>query len=557
MPFFPRKCLLSVLFFVGSLLSSHTIFAQQDSITNHYDSLAKIKLQHLDSSSNRFNTKVDSIQQRLNNFLNPNINLSSKVQPKTKLEIPDSLRATHELDSIKRNFTHKIDSLKSLNLPTDKYTRKLDSLKTIGPAKYIELTKNKIGAAESNVNKSISNLESKINSNIPGELNKNIAVDKVNLPNAKGLPNTNIDTKITGVDNPLKDLNNPLGNNTNPLSKATDLQNLPQQELGKVTQAGQINELNSAKDKLGDLNQVTDKAQSYTGEVKNIANGDLTNTDNLEKTIENKASNISEVKDLQKQTGEMSKGTQQIDEIKGMANKANDPDAMKTMAKQEIQKQAINHFKGKEQVLQQAMDKMNKLKAKYPEISSMKDLAKRPPNPLKGKPLIERIIPGVTIQVQKTHNVAIDINPVVSYRFTTRINAGAGWNERFAFTKWNKLSSSDRIYGPRVFGSFGFKKGFAAKAEIEKMNTLIPASSITSTDASRQWVWSVFVGLKKDYRFAGRVKGNMQVLYNLYDDHYNSPYTDKLNVRLGFEFPMKKRTQKRVAVDTQRSGGTR
>lgn len=222
-----------------------------------------------------------------------------------------------------------------------------------------------------------------------------------------------------------------------------------------------------------------------------------------------------------------------------MDGQANDPEALKKMAKQEIQKQAVNHFKGQEAVLQQAMDKMGKLKQKYPEISSLKDIAKRPPNPMKGKPLIERIVPGITIQVQKIHNVSIDFNPVVSYRFTGRINAGLGWNERLSFTKWNKLLPDDRIYGPRVFGSFSFKKGFAAKAEVEKMNTLIPAS-ILSPDGSRQWVWSAFVGLKKDYSFIARVKGNVQVLYNLYDDHYNSPYSDRLNVRMGFELPMKK-----------------
>jgi len=58
-----------------------------------------------------------------------------------------------------------------------------------------------------------------------------------------------------------------------------------------------------------------------------------------------------------------------------------------------------------------------------------------------------------------------------------------------------------------------------------------------------QWVWSLFVGLKKDYKFIGRVNGNVQILYNLFEDHDNSSYTDRLNVRMGFEFPMKKKRQ--------------
>jgi hypothetical protein len=578
MAFSSHKILFSLFLVVGLILSNHPIFAQSDSITHHYDSLAKIKLQELDSSGNRFNNKVDSIQQRFNSFLNPDFNsLTKRLTHKNKLEVPDSLRATHDLDSMKRGITHKIDSLKSLHLPTDKFTRKLDSLNKIGPAKYIEMANRKIQSVNGDINSSVDNIENKINkpidnvgnkinkpidnvgnkindklsvlrqeggpnANMPGNLDtKDLSAGNVNLPNANGLPNagglpnTELKTNINGVDNPLTKIDNPIGKQTN-LKDIQNIQHLPQQELSKVTQS---NALGGAKEKLGDVNQVTDKLQSYQGEVKNIASGDLSDTKNIEKTIETKAGNLGEVKDLQKQTGEMNKATGEIDKMKGIAGQANDPEALKKMAKQELQKQAVNHFKGKEEVLQQAMDKMSKLKQKYSEVTSLTDITKRPPNPMKGKPLIERIVPGITVQVQKMHNLAIDFNPVVSYRFTGRINAGLGWNERFVFTKWNRLSLPDRIYGPRVFGSFAFKKGFAAKAEVEKMNALIPAS-VLSTDGSRQWVWSVFVGIKKDYKFIGRVKGNVQVLYNLYDDHYNSPYADRFNVRMGFEFPMKK-----------------
>ena len=58
---------------------------------------------------------------------------------------------------------------------------------------------------------------------------------------------------------------------------------------------------------------------------------------------------------------------------------------------------------------------------------------------------------------------------------------------------------------------------------------------------SRYWVWSAFAGLKKDYQFTKGVWGNFQILYNLYDDHYSSPYADRLTVRTGFEFPLKKK----------------
>lgn len=595
-PSITPRLLPKLLALAAFLISTQVTFAQApDSITHHYDSLAKIKLHELDSSGNdnKLNRKIDDTQQRVNNILNPDFNQLTSRLRKKKLEPTDTIQASHELDSLKSGLHTKIDSLKGLNLPADQYTRKLDSLNNISPQKYIDLANAKIQSAEnkldkpvgdlesklnkpvndleSKINKPIDNVESKINkpvdnieskvndklnvmrqeggdkANIPGNLDSNMSLDKAGLPKTdlnKGLGvNTGIDKSTDSplgntidkpsVDNPLGKIDNPVSGQTEQLGelkdKVNDVRSVPQQQIDKVRS---IDEVKTAQDKLGDANQITDKAQSYSGDVRNIASGNFDDTKSIQSAAEQKAGELSEVKDLGKQTA-------QINEAKGMIDKGKDPEAMKNMAKQQVRKQAIDHFKGKEQVLQAAMDKLSKIKAKYPEVTSLKDLPKRPPNPMKGKPFIERIVPGLTIQFQKTNNWLIDLNPVLAYRFSGRINAGLGWNERLSFAKWNRLSPPDRIYGPRMFGSFGFKKGFSVKAEVEKMNALIPLSAMSS-DGSRQWVWSAFVGLKKDYKFMGTVRGNMQILYNMYDDHDNSPYADRLNVRMGFEFPMKK-----------------
>ena len=509
-----------------------------DSLTQRYDSLAKIKLTQLDSSGNRFNKKVDSAQLRLNNILNPNFNkLTSKISRK-KLLPSDTLRAKHELDSLKGNIAHHIDSLRSINLPTDRYTKKLDSLSQIGPQKYIQLVNNKSNKLENAMDQSVNKLEDRINkpiSDVENKLGKSINSPELNISEKLETKDLSLNTKLPDVnvdlDKTLNNIDSPISGQTGQLNdlkgKGNGLKDVPQQQLQSVEQ------LQVAKEKVGDINQVTDKLQSYQGDVKNIANNNVGDVKEIPKTIESKVGNLDEIKDLQKQTGE-------LDKAKGMIDKGKDAEALKKMAKEEMIKQSINHFKGQEQALQAAMDKMTKLKSKYPEVSSLKDISKRPPNPMKGKPLIERIVPGMTFEVQKMNSVNVDINPVVSYRFTHRINAGLGWNERLSFTKWNQLSKTDRIFGPRVFGSFNFKKGFSVKADIEKMNALVPASPFSS-DGSRQWVWSAFVGLKKDYKFMGKVKGNIQVLYNLYDDHDNSPYADRFSIRTGFEFPMRKK----------------
>ncbi len=227
-----------------------------------------------------------------------------------------------------------------------------------------------------------------------------------------------------------------------------------------------------------------------------------------------------------------------------MAENVKDPKSLKEEALKQAPKIAFNHFAGKEAVLQQAMQKLEKLKSKYSEFNSIKDIPKHKPNAMKGKPLIERLTPGITLQLQRKGDVLVDYNPYIGYRFYEHFSAGLGWNERFSIGKRVHLSLNDRIYGPRVFADFKIGKGFSVRTDIEKMNTYVPALTATgySTDKEyRAWVWSAFIGLKKEYKFTKRIKGNAQFLYNLYDDHNNSPYAEKLAVRMGFEWQMKKK----------------
>ncbi|NJM27009.1 MAG: hypothetical protein HC859_17590 [Bacteroidia bacterium] len=79
------------------------------------------------------------------------------------------------------------------------------------------------------------------------------------------------------------------------------------------------------------------------------------------------------------------------------------------------------------------------------------------------------------------------------------------------------------------------------------MNTFVPPKFRTGpTEGNREWVPGFFTGIKKDYKFLKHVRGNVQIMYNLYDPHYKSPYADKLNMRIGFEFPQKKKKARKA-----------
>jgi hypothetical protein len=249
---------------------------------------------------------------------------------------------------------------------------------------------------------------------------------------------------------------------------------------------------------------------------------------------------------------QLTKESKALQGYEKMAGMGNDPEAMKKMALQEVQKEAVNHFAGKEQQLQAAMNKVSQLKMKYPNLKSLQDTLKKRPNAMHGKPLIERILPGFTFQVLKTDNrTSVDFNPWIGYRFNGRLTAGAGWNSRMRLDfRHAHFGSRHGVYGPRVFGQFKLSKGFSARAELECMNTYVPPSLqplLAMDRRRREWVWGVFAGIKKDYTLYKNIKGNVQMLYNVYTLFGHHPtvniYGDALAVRLGFEFPMKKKKE--------------
>ncbi len=236
--------------------------------------------------------------------------------------------------------------------------------------------------------------------------------------------------------------------------------------------------------------------------------------------------------------------TKSIDQFKSELSKANDPQAMKKFAEQQAQKEVVNHFAGREKILAGALSKLDNAKVKYPNKTAITELTKGVYNEMNGKPFIERIVPGIVMQVQTKKDVLIDLNPLVGYRISHKWTAGIGWVERIDFSKYNAVNSTGRIYGPRMFTDIKWKKGVSLRGEVERVNTYVPSTvgSTQQVDGSRQWVYGFFGGLKKEYKISKHVKGNLQILYNINDYLLkSSPYQSKLNLRFGFEFPLKKK----------------
>jgi len=215
------------------------------------------------------------------------------------------------------------------------------------------------------------------------------------------------------------------------------------------------------------------------------------------------------------------------------------------MTFKQAKEQAIDHFEGKEKELLAAMDQLSGLKKKFKHTDGVLDLFKKHQRPLYSKPFIERVVPGISMQLASRDNVWwFDFNPSTSYIISYRWAAGLGWNERLPINfKENRIESSDHIFGSRVFTEFKLREGFALKLETEWMNTFpntfYPA--YPQEQSKRSWVWSSFSGIKNSFNLSKKMRGQVQILYNLYNPEKQNPYLARVNFRFGVEYALKKK----------------
>lgn len=437
--------------------------------------------------------------------LKPCDSLYSKLQKFDSLQQQTELQyqeIKNEYDSIGNVYTSitndlqkQIDSLSNIGQPIESLTSNLDSLNSVKEEKLFAV-KQKAESVKQKAKEKIGEL--KLPKEMNGEVNKYIATldqlditlpdSEFNIPqlNLKEIPNI----KLSGLNNPLSG------------------------ELGNVNLA----------DVTSELSGVTDKISSIQQELPVIPT-----VEDVATKAEEKATELA---------------SEKIGDINGAPELPSSEEQAKEMLVTEAKEQAMDHFAGKQDKLQAAMDQMSKYKQRYSNVQSIKDLPKKLPNEMHDKPLRERLVPGLSIQIQKRNDWWFDFNPYLGYRFSSRITAGLGWNHRIAFNFDKGEFNPDMfIYGPRSYGEFRIRKGFSGRLEVEVMNT--PVRIPPSQDfATQEWVWSAMAGLKKEYRISKSLRGNAQVLYNLFNPHYKSPYTDRLNMRIGIEYKISKKKPK-------------
>lgn len=509
--------------------------------------------------------KADSLLEKIDNLKIPSLNLPS-------LSATDSLssRELSKIDSTFKLLNYKVDSLHALKLPADRYQKKLDSVqshlqKKLSYKNKLDSTsgkwKNK-GAALLSVQDSLqtkitqrtTRLEEKLETKMSfldsiggGDLKNDLNMKGLGgkMPDKAVLPGQSFSMGGEGVQLPsanVADINIPKTSLTNPAGevgeKAKELQNLPKQKLDNV---GPVDEIKETKERLGDIQQEIGKAKEIEKEVKDIKANGLEKAESMPKELENAAANIDEVKGLQTETQKattMKNSLQQYQELmKAMQN----PDSLKKRAKP-LGGELVEHFAGKEEKLKAGIVQLDQLKKKYKVIEDSRYLPKHAPNEMKGKPMRERIVPGLSFQFYNPDRLAFDVNPYVAYKLSGRFRPGIGFTYRVETLGKAPFVKSGKVFGYRIFNDLRLYGTFYLHTEFERLHfdpEVIPKYRFPIEESVKEWKAKLNVGLMRTYKISRRFDGQAQLLYNALELK-NFPQTRNTSIRFGFEYKMGK-----------------
>jgi hypothetical protein len=513
-------------------LAQSPVNVQSTSRTNSSNLTAKetvvtdtTRLQKVKAKLNRHKSKTDSL-----------------IHSKDSLHTVQQVKLQKEkVDSIGQRLQSKTDSVAHALDPSTLMDKGISQLKNKSDSVFNGLLGSKKDTLQqkvNNVKSSVTGATQKVESSIAKVTSpfqeQGAALPNINMPetgavNMPSLPtpntlNTNLPQTTLPTDLPQADIPNIELDKVNEV-KAGITEKIAEEKEG-IKGLGQLEELNQLQEKTEVVREVSSKVEAVKKEgAGKVAEEALANTDQL--------------KAVSKELSAAEKAKQYYD-----------PQVAKEEMLNKAKLEAVNHFAGHESDLVAVMEKLSAAKAKVPDPDGVIDLFAKRQNTQRGKKWHERLTYGLSLQFQKPSALWLDVNPYVLYKFSDKIAAGIGLTSRWSYhLKESDWRSKEKIYGPRASFEWRAKKDFALKADIECVNGVYPARIINGQLKefdNRLWIWTYFAGVKKSFQFSEKIKGNVQMMYNLYNPEKHSPYADRINVRIGFEW-----NRKNKAVVTQ------
>ena len=538
-------------------LPDSTLFREVDrlqSVGSRWDSLSLNELNKIDSSINHLTKKIDSLQSHglpTSHYQNKIDSLSRRLNFNVSIKSPiDSLRRRGKTFFSKAN--HKRDSLQNeihkksiaLQKKIKGATGSVDSL-ALKAANKINSKLGRITAEENKVLK-----EAKLpNSSLPvpnasaigkelnpsGELNQlNNQIPNANLPDANALGK---ELNSPGDLNQLNSVNKELSNATqgNPVtSEIKKLETAPSKELAGSGVVKSIAELKTEEQKIKGVEK---KADGYKQDIKKVGKGEIQQMQALPKDAENAASNVAEMKELKSETAQIKTTKNALQQYNDLLQNMGTPKGLKeggAIATKEMP----DLFAGNEAKLQAGIAQLDKLKKKYHTIADSRYLPKHVPNEMKGKPLKDRLIPGLTLQLYKVDKLGIDLSPYLMYRLTGKLRLGASGTYRLLINskQWNIRPGM--VYGVRAMADYRWINSWYGHMEGEWMHydpTVQSQYRFPADPPLKEWNTKLNIGMLRTYKISRRFMGQCQLLYNALDwTHF--PQNRNTSVRFGFEY---------------------
>jgi hypothetical protein len=171
-------------------------------------------------------------------------------------------------------------------------------------------------------------------------------------------------------------------------------------------------------------------------------------------------------------------------------------------------------------------------------FSNFKSKAQRRPTEehrIKTEILDRRIFTGGSFGLQFGTITAIDISPVLGYRFAENIAAGVGLTyQYYRDGRFNPALKTD-IYGGRAFARYYLFEKFFLHSEIEIINfekiAFSPGTSLNQKE--RIWENNIFIGGGYRQLLGEFSSMHISILYNINQGPY-SPFSNP-QIRIGFD----------------------
>lgn len=468
----------------------------------------------------------------------------------------DSLMISHKLTSLSDTLLDKTkekqQQLDSINRRVRYQQERLDSMRLATNAKLSKINQELSGKAYlTSTDSVLRSFQQQLSSrykhdSIDGQIRKHVAVvdsmisvKRRQLDSLSGLFGVNLDTKIKNVDlsvpgMPVATDNIKFSPDLGSLSKMSLQTKLP--DFSSVSgvklpdsKLPSVLKSNPVSDRVGDikkLNQKFNGLKSLSDSTISIDTVAFLAEQYAQQQIKNNKLIGGLTADQQKMLAEKQKLEELIQSLQ--------PNEIEQEARKKIEKFVMGH----EEKFKNDLEDVGKLQLKYRNVADMRLLPKRPPNEMKGKPFIERLIPALTFQAYIKNGSAIDVAPSLGYRFSGRIRSGVGLYQRIFISP---TFSQTSIKGMRAFGEFRFwgTKYVHIEAEHSNVGPVNPMAN----EGNAGFINRLNFGLYYSYRISKHINGHSLLLYDLKQlKHF--PNTSHSSIRFGIDIQMFKRPKK-------------